>query len=135
MKVLSLILIGGIALNGSLAFSQEDKKPVVKREEGKEATELPVPKLINEDSEEASSKAPAGESFSAAVNVIRKIDRVEVVFRNGESYYLPSGSKYSQIYNACLESERTGQAISVTVNPKTRIILSVGAGGGTAKTK
>ncbi|HRO68314.1 MAG TPA: hypothetical protein PL182_12165, partial [Pseudobdellovibrionaceae bacterium] len=79
--------------------------------------------------------APAGESYSAAVNVIRKIDRVEVVFRNGESYYLPSGSRYNQIYNACLESERTGKAISVTVNPKTRIILSVGAGGGTSKTK
>ncbi|MBX3040870.1 MAG: hypothetical protein KF789_09215 [Bdellovibrionaceae bacterium] len=135
MKALSMIVIVGILLGGSMALSEEDKKAATKQQEdGKEATDLPVPKLIDEDSE-APAKPAGGESFSAAVNVIRKIDRVEVVFRNGESYYLPSGSRYSEIYNACLESERTGKAISVTVNPKTRIIQSVGAGGGTNKTK
>lgn len=137
MKALSMILIAGLVLVVGPSFSEEEKeekKAAARQEEGKEATELPVPQLIDEDSE-APAKAAGGESFSAAVNVIRKIDRVEVVFRNGESYYLPSGSKYNEIYNACLDSERTGKAISVTVNPRTRIIQSVGAGGGTSKTK
>lgn len=65
-------------------------------------------------------------SFSAAVNVLRQGSRVEAVFRNGDIYVLPRGSRQHAIFNALAESEKSGKAVSVTVDERTGVIESVG---------
>lgn len=140
--VLATILSASVAAaeSGFYSISDEPKKET----EGETSAEkLPVPKLEDkapddspiESKEKDLTNAPGVETFSAAVNVIRKIGRTEVVFRNGESYYLPSGSKYNEVYTACEESERTGKAVSVTVNTRSRTIISVGGAKATGATK
>lgn len=64
-------------------------------------------------------------TFTAVVNMIRKSGRTEVAFRNGEIYYLPSGSRHNKFYSAFEESEKSNQALSVTVNTKSRIVVGV----------
>ena len=125
MNLQNLILLTIVALMGPFvqAESEEDVPP----SQGEHQT----PALATESEEKPTEAAPENEkksgtvTFSAAVNVIRKMDRTEVVFRNGESYYLPRGSKSHGIFDACVESEKTGQPISVTVHPQSRIIQSV----------
>lgn len=95
-----------------------------------EKSEKPDPVPSTEDSGESSAK-----TFSSAVNVLRKNDRIEAVFRNGEVYALPRGSRQHAIFSALEESERTGKAVSVTVDEKTGVIRSVGGAASAGERK
>lgn len=96
--------------------------PTEKKEPGSEATELPVPKL---DPGEERAKA-AQKTYSGVVNVLRQGERVEVVFKTGEIFSLPRGSRQQAIFKALDESEKTGTAVSIVVDDRTGIIQSVG---------
>lgn len=106
------------------------------KSDGQKAVEnAPVPKIVDTP---ADKEDPNVTSFSGVVNVLRQGQRVEVVFRNGDTYSLPRGSKQHQIYNALAESEKTGKAVQVEVDTRSGVIRSVGGGGnagGGAKTK
>ncbi|MGZ3743207.1 MAG: hypothetical protein ACXWRE_01995 [Pseudobdellovibrionaceae bacterium] len=93
-------------------------------------------KEVGEDSpeikevEEKSSNPPVLSSeeaiLSGTVRVIRKIDMTEAFFKDlKDSYFIPSGSKYSSIYKALDESMKKGTAVSFKANTKSRRILSV----------
>lgn len=64
-------------------------------------------------------------TFSSAVNVLRQGERVEAVFRNGDIFLLPRGARQHGIFKALQESERSGSAVSVTVDDRTGVIHSV----------
>lgn len=94
------------------------------------AKKLPVPKIVDDEGDkDPVLDNPSAISFSATVNVIRKVGRTEVMFRNGESYFIPSGSKFNEIYAACEESERTGKEVSIIANSRTRTIIQAGSAG------
>lgn len=114
------------------AAPPEAAKPAEAKSDGQKAVEeAPVPKLVDDEKKED----PNTMTFSAAVNVLRQGSRVEVVFRNGESYTLPSGSRQRQIYDALEESERTGKAVSVVVDTRSGVIRSVGSSNSKADKK
>ncbi len=94
--------------------------------------EVPEEKLDIPDAGGARAKASL-KSFSGVVNVIRQGDRVEVVFRNGDIYFLPHGSKQAGIFKALSESEQTGKAVSIEYDSRSGVIEAVGGGGGLEK--
>ncbi|MBX3034975.1 MAG: hypothetical protein KF865_13730 [Bdellovibrionaceae bacterium] len=114
-----------VALSAGANETKKDGEPAQV-----DLSEVKSAKPAVEESPEAAAARQGLEVVNAAVNVIRKNDRTEVVFRNGDVYYMPSGKNYNSIYKACEESERTGQAISVVVNPRSKVIVSASAGGG-----
>ncbi len=66
------------------------------------------------------------ELLSGTVRVIRKIEMTEVFFKDlKDSYYIPSGNKYSSIYKALDESMKKGTQVSFKANAKSRRILSL----------
>lgn len=91
--------------------------------------EVPEEKLDIPDTGGARAKASL-KSYSGVVNVIRQGDRVEVVFRNGDIYFLPHGSKQAGIFKALSESEQTGKAVSIEYDSRSGVIEAVGGGGG-----
>lgn len=68
---------------------------------------------------------PDEKSFSAVVSGLRKMGRTEVHFKNGEIYALPSGSRHNLFYKTFEDSEKTGKAVSVTVNTKSGVVQAV----------
>jgi hypothetical protein len=121
----------------------EGMKDFPSEEEGTEVKELPIPKLKDIKEFEADAAAAAQKehdakgyvTFSAAVNTIRRSDRTEVMFRNGDSYYLPSGGKHNEFYKICEESEKNGQAVSVVANPKSKVIVKMSGASAPPKQK
>jgi hypothetical protein len=66
------------------------------------------------------------EILSGTVRVIRKIEMTEVFFKDiKDSYYIPSGSKYSSIYKALNESMKKGTQVSFKANTKSRRVISL----------
>lgn len=132
-----------IVITGSFAFAAEPvtptqtppttAAPAAGAKGDFKSLDEPVPEVASEPKFDDASKY---ETFSAAVNVIRPNDgRVEVVFRNGDSFYLPRGAKNASFYKACEESSNSGKPITVTVNKRTRIMEQVsGASASGVKT-
>lgn len=130
--LIPIVIVGRMAFAAeSLPVASESGAPVAVPSKGDfKSLDEPAAPSKSEDPKVDSSKF---ETFSSAVNVIRASEgRTEVVFRNGESYYLPRGAKNAAIFKACEDSSNDGKALSVTVNSRTRIIESVA--GATAAT-
>ncbi len=90
-----------------------------------EVDEETAPSLTEKLKASQQKKVDDLKTFSSAVNMLRKMGRTEVAFRNGEIYYLPSGGKHNLFYGLFEESEKTNQALSVTVNVKSRTVVEV----------
>lgn len=111
----------------ALGFGTATKPPAAApKDEGSEATELPVPNLSpGEEKAKASLK-----SVSGVVNVLRQGERVEAVMKNGDVYQLPRGSRQHEIFKAFRESENSGSSVSFTVDSRSNVIQSVGGSSG-----
>lgn len=85
------------------------------------------------DTEKDSVKETGKENeatLTGTVRVMRKIEHTEVFFKDlPDSYVIPSGNKYSSIYNAMTESQKNGTAVTFRANTKSRRVLSMEAAG------
>lgn len=74
----------------------------------------------------ASTPKEPGEAVQAVVRIIRSNPQTEVFFMDRkESLIIPQGPQHNAIFAACMESSRKRTPVSLQIDPKARIILSV----------
>lgn len=70
--------------------------------------------------------AQKGVSISGVVRAVRGYPTTEVFFKDKkDSYLIDPTSSHDQIMNACLQSSRTGQSVSLRVDPVSRHVYSL----------
>lgn len=80
-------------------------------------------KAIDETEDIKAEKLP-GETISGVVRLIRTSPQTEVFFKDlKNSYIIPKDSQHNKIYEACLQSSKTGKPVTLQVDPKSRRVL------------
>lgn len=104
------------------ALHAQEFKPVDIEEESAESMLNEMHAPTKQEPEPAVKQK--GESISGVVRIVRTSPETEVFFKDiKNSYIIPKNSKHNEIFEACLQSSKTGKAVALQVDPKNRRVL------------
>lgn len=122
-----------IVLTFFAALQAQEFKPVQDSDEESVAemlNEVPAKKIKTAEAPTESvveiPEKQEGQTVSGVVRLIRSSPQTEIFFKDlKQSYIIPKTSQHNKIYEACLQSSKTGKAVALQVDPVSRRVLAI----------